>query len=93
MDTKDKDKRYFNPKKEESRTEEEVSSLKWLKKIHWDKKREDNLQKFYGKGSLATLKKKTKVAKELEKEASRSYNIGAFWQRNCGLGRFSQANS
>ena len=84
---------YSDIEREESKTEEEVAPSKPPKKIHWDKKREDNLWGFYGKGSLATLKRKKKAAKELEKEASKSYNISALWQRNCNLGLFSQAST
>ena len=94
-DTEDEDGGYPDPEPEgeESRTEEEAPPLKRPKEIHWDKKGEDNLRGFYEKGSLATLKRKKKAAKELEKDASKSYNIGALWQRNRDLGRFSQANS
>ena len=42
---------------------------------------------------MATLKRKKKATKELEKEASKSYNIGTLWQRNCNLGLFSQAST
>ena len=85
-DTEDEDGGYSDPEGEESRTEKETPLLKQPKEIHWDKKREDNLQGFYGKGSLATLKKKKNAAKELKKEALKSYNIGTFWQCNCNLG-------
>lgn len=42
---------------------------------------------------MATLKRKKKAAKELRKKFSKSYNIGALWQRNRDLGLFSEANS
>lgn len=38
------------------------------------------------------MKRKKNVAKTLEKEASKCYNIGALWQRNHDLGLISQAN-
>ena len=91
-DTED-DGGYSDIEREESKTEEEAAPPKPPKKIHWDKKGEDNLRGFYGKGSLATLKRKKKAAKELEKEASKSYDIGALWQRNRNLGLFSQAST
>ena len=36
----------------------------------------------YAKGSRATTERRKKVAKELEKEAPKTYNIMALWQRN-----------
>ena len=75
------------------RTKEEAALQKPLKEIHWDKRGEDNLRGFYGNNSRATLKRKRNVAKALEKEASKCYNIGALWQRNCDLGLISQAST
>lgn len=73
-----------------ARTEEEAESHKTPKEIKWNKRGEDNLRGFYGNGSRATLKRKKNVAKLLEKEASKCYNIGALWQRNRELGLIYQ---
>lgn len=42
---------------------------------------------------MATLKRNKKAAKELEKEALKSYNIGALWQRDRDLALFSRAST
>lgn len=51
------------------------------------------MQERYDKGSQAVTKRKKKVAKKLEKKASKTYNIMIFWQRNQDLGLISEANS
>lgn len=86
---------YSDLKGEEPRTgvAAHTPSAKQPKGIHWDEKGENNLPGSYGKGSSATLKRKRKAAKELEMEASESYDIGALWQRNRDLGLFPQANT
>lgn len=45
------------------------------------------------KGSRSTNKRQRKATKELEKEASKTYNIRALWKRNHDLGLISEASS
>lgn len=59
--TKVEDKRYSDLEGEESRTEKEEFLLKQPEKIYQIKKKDDNQQKFYEKGLLATLKKKKRL--------------------------------
>lgn len=62
-------------------------------KLKWNKEGEKNLRGGYGKGSRATTERRKKVAKDLEREASKTYNIMALWQRNQDLGLISRKNT
>ena len=75
------------------RTEEAVSIQSCLKKISWNQEGEDRLRGSYGKGSVSTLRRRKKSAQELEKEASKTYNIAALWQRNRDLALVSNASA
>ena len=57
-----------------------------VKEIKWHKEGENNLRGGYGKGSRSANKKQRKATKELEKEASKTYDIMVLWQRNRDLG-------
>lgn len=47
----------------------------------------------YNSESRATQYRKKDEAKELEKEASQSYQIGTLWQQNCDLGIISASRA
>lgn len=64
-----------------------------VKEIKWDKEGENNLRGGYEKGSRSTNKRQKKAVKELEKKASKTYNIGALWQHNPDLSLISEALS
>ena len=76
-----------------SRTEEAVSIQSVPKKISWNQEGEDRLRGSYVKGSVSTLRKRKKSAQELEKEASKTYNITAFWQHNRDLASILNASA
>lgn len=78
---------------EESRTEDEVSPEVPKKEIKWNRGGEDRLRGGYGNGSRSMLKRQRKSARELEKQASKTYDIRALWQRNHDLRMISSANS
>ncbi len=61
--------------------------------LKWNRKREQTLCGGHGKGSRSTQMLHNKSARELRKEASKTYNIQALWQRSQDLGMISQANS
>ncbi len=91
-------KKYFNVEEsdlrsEESKTEEEAFLQKLSKEIHRNINRKNRPQEFYKNGSCAILKGKNNAAKFLQKKASKSYNISAFWQYNRNLSLISQANT
>lgn len=77
----------------ESRTEEAVSSEVPKVEIKWNREEEDKLRGGYGKGSKRTRMRQQKSARELEKEASKTYDIRALWQQSKDLGMSSSANS
>ena len=52
------------------------------KEIRWSKEGETKLRGGYGKGSRATLTRQKKSAQELKLEASKTYKLGALWQRH-----------
>lgn len=65
-DIKNENRRYSDLEQKESKPKKKKASpLKQLKEIYQDKKKEDNLQEFYKKQSLATLEKK-KATKKLK---------------------------
>lgn len=76
----------------EPRFEEVVPLRNMMKEIKWNKKVENNLKDIYGKKSRSTKKRQRKATKEPEKEASKTHNIIALWQRNCDLGLISKTN-
>ena len=80
-------------KGDESRTEEAVSSEFYKVEIKWSSEGQDKLCGGYGKGSKRTPMRHQKSARELEKEASKTYDIRALWQRSQDLGMISTANS
>ena len=61
--------------------------------IKWNKVGKRNLRGEYGKGSKSTQMRHNKSARDLEKEASKIYNIEALWQRSRDLGMISKANN
>lgn len=76
-----------------SKIKKVVSMQNIQKKIRWNQKKEDRLRDSYGKRSVSTLKKRKKSAQELEKEASKTYNITALWQHNRNLASISNAGA
>ena len=79
-----------NPEIEKPSTEKAVSSEV---EMRWNKEGEDKLRGAYGNGLTSTLRRARKAALELEKQASKTYNIKELWQRNIDLGRIPAANS
>lgn len=57
-----------------------------------NKEGEQNHRGGYGKGSKRTRMRHNKFARDLEKEASKTYNIQALWQRSQDLGMSSIQN-
>lgn len=78
---------------DESKTEEAASSGIHKVEIKWNREGEEKLRGGYGKGSRRTQMRKQKSTRELEKEASKKYDIRALWQRNKDLGMSLSANS
>ena len=78
---------------EQSRTEQAVSPKPSKTEIRWNKEGEQSLRGGYGKGSKRTQMRHNKSARDLEKEASKIYDIQALWQRNQDLDMISKANS
>lgn len=70
---------------EQSRTNEAMVSKKV--ELVWKKRGDKNLRGGYGNGSRTTRKRQRNKNKALEKEAAKSYQIGALWERQ----RVSQA--
>ncbi len=62
-------------------------------KLKWNKEGEDKFRGAYGNGSRSTSKREQKSTRELEKQASQTYDIRALWQRNIEIGMASIANS
>ena len=77
----------------ESRTQKAVSLGVPKMEIKWNRQGEDKLRGGYGNGSRTTLKKQRKFARELEKQASNTYDIRALWKRGSDLSLISSANS
>ena len=75
------------------KTEQAVSLVVCKKEVKWNKEKEDRLCRSYGKGSRSIQMRKQRSAWELEKEASKTYNIQALWQRSCDLGMISAVKS
>lgn len=72
---------------EESRTEKAASPEGPKREVKWNKEGEDKLRGVYGMGSRSSLKRQRKSARELEKEASKSYDIRALWLDQYGRTR------
>lgn len=70
---------------EQSRTEQTVSPKASKVEIRWNREGKQNLFGGYRKGSKRILMRRNKSARELEKDASRTYNIQALWQRSRPL--------
>ena len=75
------------------RTKEAVSIQSYPKKISWNQGGKDKLRGNYRKESVFTLRRRKKSAQELEKKASKTYNIAALWQRSRDLGLVSNAST
>lgn len=69
------------------------SVQKFQKGDKMEQKRQRQASRRYGNGSRSMLKRQRKSARELEKQASKTYDIRALWQRNLDLGMISSANS
>lgn len=78
---------------EKYRTEPAASLRVPPAEIKWNADGDQKFRGTYGKGSRSSLKRQKKSARELAKEASKSYNIGELWQRNRDLGLTSSANA
>ena len=78
-------------KVDESESDLDIDEVKT--KIKWNKEGEDKLRGAYGNGSRSTSRRERKSTRELEKQASKTYDIRALWQRNIELGMASTANS
>ena len=78
---------------EEPRIKQAVSPDVSKTEIRWNKEGEDRLRGGYGKGSRRTQMRHQKSARELRKEASKTYNIQALWKRSQDLGMLSTANA
>lgn len=61
--------------------------------IKRNKEGEDRLRGAYGDGSRSTSRRERKSTRELEKQASKTYDIRALWKQNIELGMASSANS
>ena len=77
----------------ESRTEVAVPLQPVTKEICWNKEGENKLRGIYGRGSVSSARRQKLAVEKLEKEASKTYNIKALWQRNCDLGLNSKVNT
>ena len=78
---------------EESRIQEEARPEVSLMDMRWNRDGESSLRGGYGNGSKSSSQRQKKYARDFEREASQTYNIGALWQRNRNLGLISAANS
>lgn len=78
---------------ERSRAEPVASPKNFSAVLKWNKEGEQKMRGSYGKGSTSSLRRQKISAQDLAKEASKSYNIGALWQRNRDLGMVSSAGT
>lgn len=78
---------------EQSSTQQDISHKASKIEIKWNKKEEQNLCGGYGKGLKRTQMRHNKSVRDLEKEASKRYNIEALWQQSRDLGMISKANN
>lgn len=90
------DQKYSGNSKEERdlapegfKTKQEAPLQKQLKKIKWNKKKEENLCRLYKQDFVATFHCEKKAVSKQEEKRCKSYNIQAFWQRNCDRGLIS----
>ena len=77
----------------QSKTEQAISHKASQVELKWKKEGENNLRGGYGKGSKRTQMRHNKSARDLEKEALKTYNIQALWQQSRDLGIASRVNS
>ena len=61
--------------------------------LKWKKDGENNLRGGYKKGLKSTQMRHNKSAQDLEKEASKTYNIQVLWQQSRDLGITFRINS
>lgn len=64
----------------------------WSKEIKWNREGETKIRGICGKGSRSTQKRRRKLARELESEASKSYKFGALWEGHTGQATISAPN-
>ncbi|MCJ1428981.1 hypothetical protein MMC29_006894 [Sticta canariensis] len=69
-------------KVEESKSEQAVNSNVRMAELKWTREGGKTVRGGYGKGSRSTRKRHRKIAQVMEKEASKTYNIEALFQRN-----------
>ena len=72
----------LGPKVEESKTEQAVNSNVRMAELEWTREGEESFRGGYRKGSRSTRKRHRKIAQAMEKEASKTYNIEALFQRS-----------
>ena len=77
----------------QSKTEQAISHKASQVELKWKKEGENNLCGGYGKGLKRTQMRHNKLAQDLEKEASKIYNIQAIWQQSRDLGITFRVNS
>ena len=82
-----------NLKEEHPKTEKEASPEVLKQELKWNKEEESSLCGGYGVGSRLSRKREGKLAWELEKEGSKSYNIRTLWQQSWELRMLSATNS
>lgn len=78
---------------ERSRAEPVASPRLLPAVLKWNQDGEQKLRGSYGRGSKSTSRRQRISAQEHAKEASKSYNITALWQRNQDLGLVSSAST
>lgn len=79
--------------RDEPRTKRAVSPKVQNREIKWNKEGEDKLHGAYGNGSRSTSRRERKSAREIEKQASKAYDIRALWRRSIDLGMAPTTNS
>ena len=77
---------------EKSKTQEKAMPEVSLMDIRWNRDGESSLRGGYGKESKSSSQRQQESARDLEKEASQTYNIEALWQRVRNVGLISAAN-
>lgn len=84
---------YENEPDSESRTEVAVPPQPITKETCWNKEGENKLKGIYERRSVSSARGQKLAAKKLEKEASKTHNVKALWQRNRALGLNSKAHT
>lgn len=67
---------------EQPRVKRVVNTEVPMMELKWSREGEDKRRGGYGNGSRSTRKRHKKAAEEKRKEAAKSYNIKALWERN-----------